>query len=54
MTDETPKVTAAQSSRAPYAAPRIVVYGALAELTRAIGNKSNNDGGMVTGMKRSI
>lgn len=53
MTDETPKVTTARPSRAPYAAPRVVVFGALAELTRAIGNSSMADGGMVNGMKRS-
>jgi len=53
MTDETPKMADANQARAPYAAPRVVVYGALAELTRAIGNKSNNDGGMTAGMKRS-
>ncbi len=53
MTDETPKVTPARPFRAPYTAPRIVIYGALADLTRAIGSKSMADGGMVNGMKRS-
>ena len=37
-----------------YAAPRLVVYGSLVEITRKVGSKSNLDGGAVLGMRRSI
>lgn len=30
---------------APYAAPKLVVYGSLADITRATGKTSNMDGG---------
>ena len=36
-----------------YATPRLRVYGALADITRASGNKSIMDGGTVNLMKRS-
>jgi hypothetical protein len=42
-----------RSQPAPYATPRLRVYGALAEITRARGNKSIKDGGAVFGQKRS-
>jgi|GEM_PF-6670427 len=52
MTDERQKVAPAGQIRAPYEAPRVIIYGTLHELTRAIGSKSNLDGGKGT-KKRS-
>ncbi len=43
----------ATQKRAPYEAPKLVVYGALADITLAVGNNSNMDGGSVNGMKKS-
>ena len=39
--------------QATYVTPRLVVYGALADITRAVGSNSNKDGGLVTGMMMS-
>jgi hypothetical protein len=39
--------------RSPYTAPRLVVYGSLTEITRAVGISSKKDGGSVNGMKNS-
>ena len=36
-----------------YAAPRLVVYGSLGDITRAIGTTKNIDGGKTAGMKHS-
>jgi hypothetical protein len=39
-------------SRAPYAQPELTRLGTMAELTQAVANKKNNDGGKGT-LKRS-
>ena len=49
---ETPQ-DAAVGARAEYSTPTLVTYGAIAEITRAVGNTSNMDGGSVNGMKKS-
>jgi hypothetical protein len=52
--DETTLPTDSPSAPlAMYSSPRLVVYGSLAEITRAVGVSSKMDGGSVNGMKNS-
>ena len=46
-------VPAPPESREPYETPRLQRFGALAEITRAIGTMGVMDGGSVNGMKNS-
>ena len=45
--------TAAAKERLSYVAPRLVTYGALADITRDVGTNSNMDGGAAAGMMMS-
>ena len=47
MTEQgsTPSQVSEPVARALYASPKLVTYGSLAALTRAVGNTSNLDGG---------
>ena len=50
---DSPPTPPSPDDREPYAAPRLVAFGSIADITQAIGAKSNMDGGTVTGMKNS-
>lgn len=39
------------AKRLPYTTPRLTVHGALESITRAVGSRSNLDGGMGTSMR---
>ena len=41
------------SQGATYVSPRLVVYGALTDITRAVGSSSNMGGGAAAGMMMS-
>jgi hypothetical protein len=51
--ENTPQRTDAPRHQATYVTPRLVVYGALADITRAVGSSSNMDGGAAAGMMMS-
>ncbi|MDQ8165372.1 MAG: hypothetical protein P3A28_06395 [Gemmatimonadota bacterium] len=51
--DHENRAATANTTRTPYATPKLVVYGALADITLAIGKKSNSDGGTVNNFKKS-
>jgi hypothetical protein len=44
-TDPNPGDEGRAQSRKPYATPGLVIYGNIAELTRAVDNKGTGDGG---------
>ena len=51
--EEYPPPTDPTERPAVYATPRLVTYGALTDITHAVGATSNKDGGLVTGMMMS-
>jgi hypothetical protein len=42
-----------RSGKKPYQPPRLLVYGDLAEMTKAVGTKSKIDGGTKPRMRRT-
>ncbi len=49
----TPSPADAAGNGLPYVTPRLVTYGALADITRAVGSSSTMDGGAAAGMMMS-
>jgi len=41
------------SAKRPYQAPKLLIYGNLTEMTRAVGNKQNLDGALKAGMRKT-
>ena len=41
------------SAKKPYQAPKLLIYGNLTEMTRAVGGKHNPDGGLRAGMRKT-
>jgi hypothetical protein len=41
------------SAKKPYQAPKLLVYGNLTEMTQAVGNVKNLDGGLMAGMRKT-
>ena len=40
-------------ARKPYQAPKLIVYGDLTDMTKAVGKAGMKDGGIVKGMKNT-
>ncbi|MFI5312319.1 MAG: hypothetical protein ACHQQ3_13860 [Gemmatimonadales bacterium] len=51
--EPTPPQAVAVPGPLAYATPRLVTYGALADITRAVGSSSNMDGGVAAGKMMS-
>jgi len=41
------------SAKKPYQAPKLLIYGNLTEMTQAVGNRQNLDGGIRAAMRKS-
>ncbi len=46
MSPEKTPVRPADKEKKSYSTPRLEVYGTLKEITKAVGNKGNSDGGV--------
>jgi hypothetical protein len=47
------KQASKEPNRKPYQPPKLLVYGNLAEMTKAAGNKGKRDGGAKAGHRRT-